>query len=83
MGLVHLVFMMVIVLFLIVTLSSCNASGNVTLNGKDIVIEKLRGIHVPKGISLESDKNNLKSCTDDTTTNKELIDDFRYDIMFK
>jgi hypothetical protein len=83
MGLVHLVFMVVIVLFLIVTFSSCNSSGNVTLNGKDIVINKLRGIHVPTGISLESDTNNLKSCTDDTTTNNELIGDFRYDNLFK
>jgi hypothetical protein len=83
MGLVHLVFMVVIVLFLIVTFSSCNASGNITLNGKDIVIEKLRGIHVPAGISLKSDSNKLKSLTDDSTTNNELIGDFRYDNMFK
>ena len=83
MGLVHSVFMMIIVLFLIVTFSSCNASGNITLNGKDIVIEKLRGIHVPAGISLKSDSSNLKSRMDDTTTNNELTGDFRYDNLFK
>ncbi len=83
MGLVHLVFIVVIVLFLIVTFSSCNASGNVTFNGKDIVIEKLREIHVPTRISLKSDSSNLKLGTEDTTTNIELIDDFRYDNMFK
>ncbi len=83
MGLVHLIFMMVIVLFLIVTFSSCNASGNITLNGKDIVIEKLRGIHVPAGIGLESDSSYLKSVTDDTTRNVELTGDFRYDYLLK
>ena len=83
MGLVHLVFMMVIVLFLIVTFSSCNASGNVTLNVKDIFIEKLKVIHLPTEISLESDSSNLKSETDDKTTNNELKGDFRYDNMFK
>ena len=83
MGLVHLFFMMVIVLFIIVTFSSCNASGNVTLNGKDIVIEKLKGIDVPKGISINTDTINLKSRTDDTTTNNELTGDFIYDNLFK
>ena len=61
MGLVHLVFMMVIVLFLFVMFSSCNANGNVTLNGKYIVIEKLREIDVPTGITIKSDSSNLKS----------------------
>jgi hypothetical protein len=80
-GLVHLVFMLVIIL--IVTLSSCNTSGNVSLNGKDIVIEKLSGIHVPTGINNKSDTNNLKSGTYDTTTNNDIIGDFRYDNLFK
>jgi uncharacterized protein YcfL len=83
MGLVHLVFMMVIVLFLIVTFSSCNSSGNVTLNGKDLVIEKLRGIHVPTGISLESDTSNVVDVKVDTTDNIELTGDFRYYYLLK
>jgi hypothetical protein len=63
--------------------SSCNANGNVTLNGKYIVIEKLRGIHEPTGISIKTDTSNLKSSTDDTTTNNEITGDFIYDNMFK
>jgi hypothetical protein len=83
MGLVYLVSMMVILHFLIVTFSSCNTSSNVTLNGKHIVIEKLTGIQTPTGISIKSDKSNLKSGTNDTTTNNELLGDFRYDNLFK
>jgi hypothetical protein len=83
MGHVHLVFMVVIVLILIVTFSSCNTSGNVTLNGQNMVIGKLRGIYVPTGISLESDTSNVVDVKVDTTTNNELIGDFRYDNMFK
>jgi hypothetical protein len=83
MGLVHLVFMLVIVLFLIVTFCSCNSSGNVTLNGKDLVIDKLKGIHVPTGISLESDTSNVVDVKVDTTSNNETTGDFRYDNLYK
>ena len=83
MGLVHYVFMIAVVLFHIVSLSSCNMTGNVVLNGKNMIIEKMKGLSLPTGISLKSDSSNLKSRTDDTTTNNELKDDFRYKNMFK
>jgi hypothetical protein len=83
MGHVQLVFMLVVVLFLIVTVSACNVTGNVSLNGKDMVIEKLRGIQVPTGISLKSDTSDVKVVTEDSTINKVLTDDFRCDNMFK
>jgi hypothetical protein len=83
MGLIHLVFKLVIVVFLIVSFSSCNASGKVTLNGKDVIILKFRRIHIFSGTSLRSDTSNLKSVTNVAKYNNELIDDFRYVNLFK
>ena len=83
MGLVHYVFMIVVVLFLIVSLSSCNMTGNVVLNGKDLIIEKMKGIHVPTGVRLKSNTSKVEDVKVDTTDNIELTGDFRYDILFK
>jgi len=83
MGLVHYVFMITVVLFLIVSLSSCNMSGNVALNGRDLIIEKMKGLQVPTGVSLKSDTSILMVGKVDTTDNIELTGDFRYDNLFK
>jgi hypothetical protein len=83
MGLVHYVFMIAVVLILIVSLSSCNMTGNVVLNGKDLIIEKIKGLSLPTGISLKSDTSNLELGKIDTTDNIELTGDFRYDNLFK
>ena len=83
MGLVHYVFMIAVVLFLVVSLSSCNLTGNVVLNGKDLIIEKMKGLSVPTGISQKSDKSKLEVGKVDTTDNIELTGDFRYDNLFK
>ena len=83
MGLVHYVFMIAVVLFLIVSLSSCNMTGNVVLNGKDLIIEKMKGIHVPTGVRLKSDTTKVDDIKVDTTDNIELTGDFRYDNLFK
>jgi hypothetical protein len=83
MGLIHYVFMIAIVLFLIVSLSSCNMTGNVVLNGKNLIIEKMKGLSVPTGISLKSDTSKLEVGEVDTTDNSELTGDFRYDNLFK
>jgi hypothetical protein len=83
MGLVHYVFMIAVVLFLIVSLSSCNMTGNVVLNGKDLIIEKIKGLSVPTGISQKSDTSKLEVGKVDTTDNIELTGDFRYDNLFK
>ena len=83
MGLVHYVFMIVVVLFLIVSLSSCNITGNVVLNGKDLIIEKMKGLHVPTGVSLKSDTSKVEGVQVDSNENNEMTGDFRYDNMFK
>jgi hypothetical protein len=83
MGLVHSVFMLAVVLFFIVSLSSCNMTGNVILNGKDLIIEKMKGLRVTTGISLKSDTSRLEVGKVDTTDIIELTGDFRYDNMFK
>lgn len=83
MGLVHYVFMIAVVLFLIVSLSSCNMTGNVVLNGKDLIIEKMKGLYAPTGVSLKSDTSKVDDIKVDTTDNIELTGDFRYDNLFK
>lgn len=83
MGLVHYVFMIAVVLFLIVSLSSCNMTGNIVLNGKDLKIEKMKGLYVPTGVSLKSDTSKVEVEKVDTTDNIELTGDFRYDNLFK
>ena len=83
MGLVHYVFMIAVVLSLIVSLSSCNMTGNVVLNGKDLIIEKMKVIHVPTGVSLKSNTTKVEGVQVDTIGNDELTGDFRYDNMFK
>jgi hypothetical protein len=83
MGLIHYVFMIALIFFLIVSLSSCNMTGNVVLNGKDIVIEKVKGLSVPTGISFKLDTSKLEVGEVDTTDNSELTGDFRYDNLFK
>ena len=75
--------MIAVVLFLIVFLSSCNMTGNVVLNGKDLIIEKMKGLHVPKSISLKTDTSKVEVEKVDTKDNIELTGDFRYDNLFK
>ena len=83
MALVHYVFMIAVVLFLIVSLSSCNMKGNVVLNGKDLIIEKMKGLQLPTGISLKSDTSKVEDVKVDTSGINVLTGDFRYDNMFK
>ena len=83
MGLVHYVFMIAVVLFLIVSLSSCNMTGNVVLNGKDLIIEKMKGLQLPTGINLKSDTTKVETLLVDTSGINVLTGDFRYDNIFK
>ena len=83
MGLVHYFFMIAVVIFLIVSLSSCNITGNVVLNGKYLIIDILKELQVPTGISLKSDTTKLEGLQADTIGNDELTGDFRYDNMLK
>ena len=82
-GLVHYVFIIALLLFLIVNLSACNVSGNVAINGKDQVLNKFKGLHVPTAASPKTDTSKAISGKIDTTRNKGLTGDFRYDNLFK
>ena len=82
-GFIHHVYMLAVVLVLIVSLSACKVSGNVALNGKDQVLDKLKALHVPTAASLKTDTSNAIAEKIDTTRNKGLTGDFRYDNLFK
>ena len=83
MGLIHYVFMLAIVLFLIVSLSSCNMTGNVVLKSKNLIIVKLKGLQIPSGVSVKSDTSKVDEVKVDTSGINVLTGDFRYDNMFK
>ena len=83
MGLIHYVFMIAVVLFLIVSLSSCNMTGNVVLKSKNLIIVKLKGLQIPSGVSVKSDTSKVDEVKVDTSINNELTGDFRYDNLFK
>lgn len=60
-------------LLLIVAFSACTLKGNITLNGKDLIIHQLKGL-----------KSNKKTTTiSDTSNQEQLTGDFRYDNLLK
>ena len=82
-GLVHYVFIIALLLFLIVNLSACNLSGNVELNGRDQILDKFKGLHVHTEASPKTDTSKVEVVKHETTANIELTGDFRYDNLFK
>jgi len=65
--------LLIVMLFIIVSLSACNVSGNVSMKGKDLVVDQLNGIKP----SVRDRQN------DDTIHDEELIGDFRFDYLLK
>ena len=82
-GFIHHVYLIAVVLVLIISLSACKVSGNVAINGKDQVLNKFKGLHVPTAASPKTDTSKAISGKIDTTRNKGLTGDFRYDNLFK
>jgi hypothetical protein len=82
-GFIHHVYMVAVFLVLIVSLSACKVSGNVALNGKDQILDNLKTFQVPTAAGLKTDTSKVEVVKHDTTRNKELTGDFRYDNLFK
>jgi predicted small lipoprotein YifL len=61
------------VVLMIVSFSACTLKGNIALNGKDILIDQLKG--------LKSHKN--ANPINDTSNQEQLTGDFRYDNLLK
>jgi hypothetical protein len=72
MGLIQFI-LMIFLLFIIVSLSACNVSENVSLNEKGLIVDQLNG--------LKSSIENRQSS--DTIHNEQLTGDFRYDYLLK
>ncbi len=62
-----------LVLLMIVSFSACILKGNIALNGKDLMIDQLKG--------LKSHKN--LTPINDTRNQEQLTGDFRYDYLLK
>ncbi len=71
-GLIQFIFL-IFLLFIIVPLSACNVSGNVSLNGKGLIVDQLKGI--------KPSVRDRQSA--DTIHNEQLTGDYRYDYMLK
>jgi len=65
--------LLIVLLFIIVSLSACNMKGNVALNGKGMIVDQLNGLKAPIKLSH----------TDDTIHKQQLTGDFRYDYLLK
>ena len=72
MGLIQFI-LLIFLLFIIVTLSACNVSGNVSMNGKGLIVNQLNG--------LKPSVRDRQSA--DTIHNEQLTGDFRYDYLLK
>ena len=72
MGLIQFI-LLIFLLFIIVTLSACNVSGNVSMKGKGLMVDQLKGLKAPIEVSHISD----------TSHKEQLTGDFRYDYLLK
>ena len=82
-GFIHHIYLIAVVLVLIISLSACNVSGNVAINGKDQVLSKFKGLHVHTEASPKTDTSKVEVVKHETTANIELTGDFRYDNLFR
>lgn len=62
-----------LVLLMIVAFSACTLKGNITLNGKDIIIDQLKGLKSHKDLTP----------INDTSNQAQLTGDFSYDYLLK
>jgi uncharacterized lipoprotein YehR (DUF1307 family) len=62
-----------VLLFIIVSLSACNIKGNVSMDGKGMIVDQLNGLNMHIEVQHISD----------TIHKAQSIGDFRYDYMLK
>jgi hypothetical protein len=72
MGLIQFI-LFIFLLFIIVTLSACNVSGNVSMNGKGLIVDQLKG--------MKPSVRDRQSAN--TIHNEQLTGDFRYYYLLK
>ena len=72
MGIIQFI-LLIVLLFIIVSLSACNVSGNVSMKGKGLMVDQLKGLKAPIEVSHISD----------TSHKEQLTGDFRYDYLLK
>ena len=65
--------LMMVLLFIIVSLSACNMKGNISMAGKGMIVDQLKGLNAPIELRHISD----------TSIKEQLTGDFRYDYLLK
>jgi len=81
-GIVHLLFMLIVVIYLIVSLSSCSSS-EISLNGKELIIDKMKRLSQTSINNINSDTSNLELRKGFTKGGNVEVDDFRYKNIYK
>jgi uncharacterized membrane protein len=65
--------LMMVLLFIIVSLSACNMKSNISMDGKGMIVDQLNGLNAPIELHHISD----------TSIKEQLTGDFRYDYLLK
>jgi hypothetical protein len=65
--------LMMVLIFIIVSLSACNMKGNISMDGKGMIVDQLNGLNAPFELRHISD----------TSIKEQLTGDFRYDYLLK
>jgi hypothetical protein len=65
--------LMMVLSFIIVSLSACNMKGNISMDGKGMIVDQLNGLNAPIEMRHISD----------TSIKEQLTGDFRYDYLLK
>ena len=65
--------LMMVLLFIIVSLSACNMKGNISMDDKGMIVDQLNGLNAPIELRHISD----------TSIKEQLTGDFRYDYLLK
>ncbi len=82
-GLIHYVFLLVIVLFIFVSNSSCKVANSVAMQGKDIIVNTINNCNIPVAIIFKIDTSDKVAVNIDTINNGNIIGDVIYDNLFK
>ena len=65
--------LMMVLLFIIISLSACKMKGNISINGKGMIVDQLKGLKSHKDLTP----------INDTSNQAQLTGDFRYDYLLK
>jgi len=82
-GVNHCFYILMLIIFVIVTLGSYNGSANITLKSKDLVFDNFTKFNLSIDNIIKSDMSKAEKIKLDLLSNEELSEDFRYINLFR